>query len=73
MVSVTYAEVAAAVGVVADRFDAPIVAAAKAANVECVVSFDRKHLHTQSVADYVGCPIVMPAQALSRLRTGDAF
>jgi len=49
--------------------DAPIVAAAKAAGVDCLVSFDRQHLvESTEVAEQSGLLILVPADVLALLR-----
>lgn len=61
-------EVREAKAFVSDPDDAPILAAAKKARVDALVSFDRKHLHTQSVEGYIGAPIITAGDALIMLR-----
>lgn len=53
---------------VADPYDAPIIAAAKRAKADGLVSFDRKHLHTPSVEKYIGAPVITARDALEMLR-----
>lgn len=49
--------------------DTPIVAAAKRAKPDLLVTLDRKHLLGRpEFARYVGSPVVTPAQALDSLR-----
>jgi len=49
--------------------DAPIVAAAKMAKVELLVTLDRKHLLGRpDLARHVGADIVTPKEAVGRLR-----
>jgi len=49
--------------------DGPIVAAAKMAKVELLVTLDRKHLLGRpDLARYVGVDIVTPKEAVGRLR-----
>ncbi|MCW1970270.1 MAG: PIN domain-containing protein [Anaerolineae bacterium] len=51
-----------------DPDDAPIIAAAKNAKVDALISFDRKHLHTKKVEAYIGAPVITSGEALQRLR-----
>lgn len=60
--------VVAALKVVSDRFDAPIVAAAKLAGVDYLLSFDRKHLHTRAVELFIGAPVRTPEAVLRHVR-----
>ena len=53
---------------VADVFDAPIIAAAKQAQVDALVSFDRKHLHTAAVSKFINAPVITAGQALEMIR-----
>jgi predicted nucleic acid-binding protein len=69
VVTVSRDDVSAAIGAVADKFDAPIVAAAKAANVDFLLSFDRKHLHTHKVEAFIGMPVTTPGIVLRRIRS----
>lgn len=49
--------------------DAPILAAAKAARVDMLVSLDRKHiLGRPELADYIGAAILSPKEAIERIR-----
>lgn len=68
IVNPTRDDVAMAIGVTQDPFDAPIIAAAKRAHVDALVSFDRKHLHTSAVRDYLGRDVLTPADVLRRMR-----
>ncbi len=68
LVEATSKEATAAEGFTADVFDAPIVAAAKKARADALVTFDRKHLITQPVADYIGGLVCRPNEALRRVR-----
>jgi predicted nucleic acid-binding protein len=70
VVNATNAQVAAATGAVTDKYDAPIIAAAKAAGVDTLLSFDRKHLHTRAVEKFIDAPVLLPAAVLKRLKTG---
>ena len=54
--------------VVNDPDDAVIIAGAKKAKVNALVSFDRKHLHTKTVANYIGAPVVTAGEALQMVR-----
>lgn len=54
---------------VKDPDDAPIVAAAKLAHADALVSFDRKHLFAASVEEYLGISVITAGDALSLLRT----
>jgi predicted nucleic acid-binding protein len=51
-----------------DPADAPILAAARSAKINALVSFDRKHLHTDSVADFLEMPVLTAGGALAMLR-----
>lgn len=52
--------------------DAPVVAAAKAAKADCLVSPDRRHLvGVSDVARRSGLRIVLPGDLLERLKRGD--
>lgn len=52
--------------------DAPIVAAAKQAQVDFLASFDRKHLvGVEAVSQRVKFPIMLPAQVLWEIRTNE--
>lgn len=70
MVIVTKPEIVAAIDAVADRFDAPIIAAAKAAKVDYLLSFDRKHLHTSAVEAFIGSPVATPETVLKTIKAG---
>lgn len=49
--------------------DVPILAAAKAARVDMLVSLDRKHiLGRPELADYIGAAILSPKEAIERIR-----
>ena len=69
MVNATSDQVKAAMGEVTDRDDAPIIAAAKAAGVDVLLSFDRKHLHTRAVERFIDAPVLLPAAVLKKLKT----
>jgi predicted nucleic acid-binding protein len=50
--------------------DAPIIAAAKIAKVDMLVSLDRKHiLGKPELETYICAPILTPAEAFQRLKT----
>ena len=66
----TREEVIAAIPTTPDIADAPIVAAAKKAGVDAPVTFDRRHLIRQSVADYIGAVVTTPDQIVKRVRAG---
>jgi predicted nucleic acid-binding protein len=52
--------------------DAPIAAAAREANVELLVTLDKKHLLGRpDLAQHVGSDIVTPKEAVRRLREGE--
>lgn len=52
--------------------DAPIAAAAREAGVELLVTLDRKHLLGRpDLARHVGADVVMPKEAVRRLREGE--
>lgn len=67
-VTFTKEELLLALFVCPDPDDAPILAAAKKAKVDALVSFDRKHLHTKAVAEYIGAPVITAGDALKILR-----
>ena len=49
--------------------DAPILAAAKAARVDIVVTLDKKHfLNHPELSKYAGMPIVTPKEAMERFK-----
>ena len=49
--------------------DAPILAAAKAAKVDMLVSLDKKHiLDHPDIETYINAPILTPAEAFARLK-----
>jgi putative PIN family toxin of toxin-antitoxin system len=52
---------------VTDPDDAHILAAAKIASLDALVTFDRKHLIKQSVIDYLGIPVITPKEAFDKL------
>ncbi len=70
MVTITREQVAEAIGVTADKFDAPIVAAARAAKVDYLLSFDRKHLYTRSVETFIGSAVATPETVLKTIKAG---
>jgi hypothetical protein len=45
------------------------VASAKIAGAEALVSFYRKHLHTQAVSNYINAPVITSGQALAIIRS----
>jgi len=52
--------------------DAPIIAAAKAARVDMLVSLDKKHiLGRPELADYIGAAILSPKEAIEHIRGYD--
>ena len=52
--------------------DAPILAAAKAAKVDMLVSLDKKHiLGRPELADYIGAAILSPKEAIEHIRGYD--
>jgi len=53
---------------VIEKDDAPILAAAKKANIHFLVSLDTKHFHSHKVRHYFKAPIVTPAQFLTEFR-----
>jgi predicted nucleic acid-binding protein len=61
------ADIIAALDVTIDRFDVPIVAAAKLAHVDALASFDRKHLHTSRVERFIGARVMTPEGILKSL------
>jgi predicted nucleic acid-binding protein len=48
--------------------DAPILAAAREANVDYLVSWNTKHFPTRSVKDFVTFPVVTPGELLTAFR-----
>ena len=69
-VAFTKEELLMALFVCPDPDDAPILAAAKKAKVDALVSFDRKHLHTKAVEAYIGAPVITAGDALKLLQVG---
>ena len=58
-----------AAGLHVELKDAPVVAAAKKANVDLLTTLDKKHLLEKSnVAEFAGVPIVTPEDAITYLR-----
>ena len=68
VVTVSKAQVVVAIDSVADKFDAPIIAAAKAAEVDYLLSFDRKHLHTRRIEAFIGSPVTTPEFVLKQIK-----
>ena len=68
IIEVTNEEIQQANGIATDKDDDHIVAAAKKANVNALVSFDRKHLHTKKVMDYINAPVTTAGDALKKIR-----
>jgi len=64
----TAKDLAQAEGVTIDPFDVPIVAAAKIAKVDALVSYNIKHLFTKQVSDYIGAPVLTDAQMMRLIR-----
>ena len=49
--------------------DAPIIAAAKKAKVDMLVSLDRKHtLDHPELSEYINAPILTPAEAFQKIK-----
>ena len=46
----------------------PVVAGARRSASDALVSFDRKHLHTRRVADYIHALVIASAEALRTVR-----
>jgi predicted nucleic acid-binding protein len=68
MVSVTRKQVQDAMQLIVSK-DAPILAAAKSAKVNMLVSLDKKHLLGHPELDrYINAPILMPADVIARLK-----
>jgi uncharacterized protein len=68
IVSVTRQQVLDAIKWIVPK-DAPILAAAKAAKVDMLVSLDKKHiLGHPELERYVNAPILTPAEAFARLK-----
>ena len=66
----TPVQILKAARVVTDVDDAPIVAAAKKAKVDALVTFNDKHLITQPVAEYIGALVGRPGEVLRWIREG---
>ena len=64
-------ELAAAAHTVTDPDDVHIVAAAKKAQVDALLSFDVKHLHRKSVEDYIGVRVVKPEVIMQEIRAAE--
>jgi predicted nucleic acid-binding protein len=68
MVSVTRQQVQHAMKLIVPK-DAPILAAAKAANVDMLVSMDKKHiLGHPELESYIGAPILTPVEAITQIK-----
>jgi hypothetical protein len=67
-VEATRQEAQVAQGATHDLYERPIVAADKKAQVDALVTFDRKHLLQPSVAAYIGALVCRPDEALRRVR-----
>jgi predicted nucleic acid-binding protein len=68
IVSITRQQVQEALKVIVPK-DAPILAAARFARVDMLVSLDKKHiLRHPDLENYINAPIVTPAEAVARLR-----
>lgn len=67
-VTLTKEEMLMALLISPDIDDAPIVGAASKAKVDALVSFDRRHLHTKTIEDYIGAPVLTAGEALARVR-----
>ncbi|MBI4227080.1 MAG: putative toxin-antitoxin system toxin component, PIN family [Candidatus Omnitrophica bacterium] len=52
-----------------DADDAPILAAAKHARVEYLVTLNTRHFHTEKARAYLPCPILTPLEFLTTFRT----
>ena len=68
VVDPTREEVVAALPATPDIAGAPIVAAARKAGVDALVTFDRRRLIRPSVADYIGAVVATPSQILKQIR-----
>lgn len=68
LVETTLEDENAARETVDDPEDIAIVAAAKIARVDALVSFDRKHLHTKVVSEYISAPVITAGDALKLIR-----
>ncbi len=64
----TPARVREAGAVITDPADAPILAAAKLASVDYLVTLDVRHFHTPRVRAYLPIPILTPAEFLAAFR-----
>ena len=68
IISVTRQQVLDAIKWIVPK-DAPILAAAKAAKVDMLVSLDKKHfLGRPELESYINAPILTPAEAFTRLK-----
>ncbi len=68
MVDISRKEVRAAAKYIVEK-DAPILAAAKVAEVDMLVSLDKRHiLEKPELVKYIHAPIVTPAEAVRRFR-----
>ena len=67
----TEKEINAARETTPDPDDVPIVAAAKKARVDALLSFDVKHLHRKSVEDYIGARVVKPEVIMQEIRAAE--
>lgn len=54
---------------VIDAEDAPILAAAKQARVDYLVTLNTRHFHTERARAYLSCPILTPLEFLTTFRT----
>lgn len=50
------------------RDDAPILAAAKLASIDYLVTLDTRHFHIEKVRAYLPVPILTPAELMKRFR-----
>ena len=68
IVSVTKQQVQDAIRLIVPK-DAPILAAAKAAKVDMLVSFDKKHIlgHLE-LENYINAPILTPIEVFARIK-----
>lgn len=65
----TRAGAKAAQNAVKDPDDAPIIAAAREAEADALISFDRKHLFTQDVEKFLGAPVMTAGDAIHLLQS----
>lgn len=72
MVEPSDRQIQQAAEVIVDPDDAPIIAAAKKARVDALVTFDKKHMlkagRREPIEEHIGAPVVTPSAILEKLR-----